>query len=173
MDSQRLLLAPRSFLYAVEEARASCSFRMAFASAADSPDSLPGFFLDISDVSAGRVMFIFLNTAPEDYVISHVYFDDGEPMVIDVVRDPANDSQAMAQAGNVAVAGEAIRAPGQHLHENLAVTFDLRDGVGMADIICALNDERLRVRLKAARPDGDETVVFTCEPVLTLSHASL
>ena len=77
MDSQRLLLAPRSFLYAVEQARTSCSFRMAFASAADSPDSLPGFFLDISDVSAGRVMFIFLNTAPEDYVISHVYFDDG------------------------------------------------------------------------------------------------
>ena len=172
MDSQRLLLAPRSFFYAVDEARAACGFRLTFVNRADPPDADPRFFLNISDVSASRVMFTFLNTTPEDFAITHVCFDDGELVIIDVVRESVNDSQAMAYAGNVAVAGGTDYPRHQSLHENLAVTFDLHAGIGMADIVCALNDERLKVSLKAIRQDNDDTEIFSCEPVLSLTRST-
>lgn len=172
MDSQRLLLAPRSFLYAVDEARAACGFRLTFVNSTDPSDADPGFFLNITDVSANRVMFLFLNTSPEDYAITHVYFDDGELMAINVLRAPANDPHATGQAGKLAATGGVSRRD-QSLHENLAVTFDLREGVGMADIVCALNEERFKISLKAVRQDSHEVEIFSSEPVLSLSQASV
>jgi hypothetical protein len=173
MDSQRLLLAPRSFLYAVDEARAACGFRLAFANRTNPADADPRFFLNITDVSADRVMFLFLNTSPEDYAITHVYFDDGELMAINVLRAPANDPHATGYAGKQAATGGGISHRDQSLHENLAVTFDLRAGIGMADIVCALNAERLKVSLKAVRQDNHEVEIFSSEPVLSLSQASV
>lgn len=173
MDSQRLLNVPRSFLFAVDEARAACGFRLDFINATDPSDIQPKFFLNISDVSAGRVMFSFLNTAPETWSITHVYFDDGEVMVIDVVTKPANDTKSAPFDEPLAVDTGTAR-PGtrsRSLHENLAIIFDLRRGIGMADIICALNEERLKVSLKAARQDSDTREIFVNNSLLTLCNA--
>ena len=158
MDSQRLLLVPRSFLYAVDEARAACGFRLTFINSTTPSDADPRFFL---------------NTSPEDYAITHVYFDDGELMAINVLRAPANDPHATGQAGKLAATGDSASRRDQSLHENLAVTFDLREGIGMADIVCALNEERLKVSLKAVRQDNHEVEIFSSEPVLSLSQASM
>ena len=43
----------------------------------------------------------------------------------------------------------------------------------MADIVCALNEERLKVSLKAVRQDSQEVEIFSSEPVLSLSQASV
>ena len=169
MDSQRLLLVPRSFIYAVEETRAPCGFRLAFVNTMDPSDTDARFFLNISDVSAGRIIFTFLNTTPEDFAITHVYFDDGELMAINVVREPVNDSQTAVHARKVAVAGGSGYPAYQSLHENLAVTFDLHAGIGMADIVCALNNKRLKVSLKALRPGSEEIEIFTSDPELSLT----
>lgn len=173
MDSQRLLLAPRSFLYAVDEARAACGFRLRFVNRTDPSGADSGFFLNITDVSADRVMFLFLNTSPEDYAITHVYFDEGELMAINVLRAPANDPHASGQAGKLTATGGDVSRRDQSLHENLAVTFELHEGVGMADIVCALNEERLKVSLKAVRQDNHDVEIFSSEPVLSLSQASV
>ena len=173
MDNQRLLNVPRSFLYAVEEARASCGFRLDFINTTDASDIQQKFFLNISDVSAGRVMFNFLNTAPETWSITHVYFDDGELMAIDVVTKPANDTKTAPLDEPFTVHAGTAR-PGTRsrpLHVNLAIIFDLRRGIGIADIVCALNEERLKVSLKAARQDRVTSEIFVNESLLTLSSA--
>lgn len=167
MVSQRLLNAPRSFRHDVAGARASCGFRLDFNSTTDAAGSQPKFFLNISDVSAGRVMFTFQNTDPEDYSITHVYFDDGEVMAINALMQPANDTEASLPDRKVAIAGS------RHRHENLAIIFDLRAGIGMADIVCALKEERLKVSLKAARPGSDAVEIFINEPLLTLGCPSM
>ena len=41
----------------------------------------------------------------------------------------------------------------------------------MADIICALNEERLKVSLKAARQDSDTREIFVNNSLLTLCNA--
>ena len=75
---------PRSFLYAVDEARTSSGSRPVCISTTEASDSRPKSFLDVTDVSACRVMFSFLNTAAQTCSITQVYLDDGEVMAIDV-----------------------------------------------------------------------------------------
>jgi hypothetical protein len=41
----------------------------------------------------------------------------------------------------------------------------------MADVVCALNTEGLKVSLKAVRPGSEESSIFTSAPELSLSSA--
>jgi hypothetical protein len=168
-SEQRLLRAPRSFRYNIDEARAASGLRVSFVNVTDAADQQPKFYLDISDVSTGRLRFTFLNTDPGNWTITRVYFDDGEVMAIDVVMEPVDETTAMT-AGGDPIAQEHAVLPGEHpLHENLAVIFELHPGVGMADVVCALNTERLKVSLQAVRPGSEESGIFTSAPDLSLS----
>jgi hypothetical protein len=168
-SEQRLLRAPRSFRYNIDEARAASGLRVSFVNVTDAADQQPKFYLDISDVSTGRLRFTFLNTDPENWTITGVYFDDGEVMAIDVVMEPAGETAELAAGGDPAIGGRAI-LPGEHpLHKNLAVIFELHPGVGMADVVCALNTKDLKVSLKAVRQGSEESRIFTSAPELSLS----
>lgn len=173
MVDQRLLNVPRFFFYTVNEPRASYGFRLDFINTTDATVSRPKFFLNISDMSASRVIFTFLNTAPEDYAITHVYFDDGEVMAIDVVMNPDRQVQATQPDGKDAIEGRGTSPGARHLHGNLAIIIDLRSGIGLADIICALNEERLTVSLKAVRQDWDASEIFVNQSRLALSCPSM
>jgi hypothetical protein len=170
-SKQRLLRAPRSFLYNIDEARAATGLRVGFVNVTDAADRQPGFYLDISDVSAGRLRFTFLNTDPGNWTITRVYFDDGEVMAIDVEMESAGDTAAVVAAGEPAISGKALLRGEHRLHENLAVIFELHPGVGMADVVCALNTGRLKVSLKAVRPGSEERGIFTSAPELSLAPA--
>jgi hypothetical protein len=152
MDSRRLLLMPRSFLYAVDEARTSSGSRPVCISTTEASDSRPKSFLDVTDVSACRVMFSFLNTAAQTCSITQVYLDDGEVMAIDVALQPANHTQATLPDELDRQRG--IRPPGDPATtREPAIIFDLRTASGMADIVCALSEERLKISLEAVKQD--------------------
>jgi hypothetical protein len=169
---QRLLRAPRSFVYNIDEARATAGLRVGFVNVTDAADPQPKFYLDISDVSTGRLRFTFLNTDPGNWTITRVYFDDGEVMAIDVVMETAAATAEVAAAGGDTATGGRAALPGERpLHENLAVIFELHPGVSMADVVCALNAEGLKVSLKAVRPGSEESSIFTSAPELSLSSA--
>ncbi len=171
-SKQRLLRAPRSFLYNIDEARAAAGLRVGFVNVTDAADRQPKFYLDISDVSTGRLRFTFLNTDPGNWTITRVYFDDGEVMAIDVVMETAAETAEVAAAGGDPATGGRAALPGERpLHENLAVIFELHPGVSMADVVCALNAEGLKVSLKAVRPGSEESSIFTSAPELSLSSA--
>jgi hypothetical protein len=170
---QRLLRAPRYFVYNIDEARATAGLRVGFVNVTDAADPQPKFYLDISDVSSGRLRFTFLNTDPGNWTITRVYFDDGEVMAIDVMMETAGETAEVAAGGEPATAGRAV-LPGEHpLHENLAVIFELESGASMADVVCALNAEGLKVSLKAVRPGSEESRIFTSAPELSLSSATV
>ena len=172
ISKQRLLRAPRSFLYNIDEARAAAGLRVGFVNVTDAADRQPKFYLDISDVSTGRLRFTFLNTDPGNWTITRVYFDDGEVMAIDVVMETAAETAEVAAAGGDTATGACAALPGERpLHENLAVIFELHPGVSMADVVCALNAEGLKVSLKAVRPGSEESRILTSAPELSLSSA--
>ena len=170
-SKQQLLRAPRSFLYNIDEARAAAGLRVGFVNVTDAADRQPKFYLDISDVSTGRLRFTFLNTDPGNWTITRVYFDDGEVMAIDVVMEAAAETAKLAAGGDTATGGVAALPGERPLHENLAVIFELHPGISMADVVCALNAESLKVSLKAVRPGSEESSIFTSAPELSLSAA--
>lgn len=170
-SKQRLLRAPRSFLYNIDEARAAAGLRVGFVNVTHAADRQPKFYLDISDVSTGRLRFTFLNTDPGNWTITRVYFDDGEVMAIDVVMEAAAETAEVTAGGDPATGGVAALPGERPLHENLAVIFELHPGISMADVVCALNAEGLKVSLKAVRPDCEDSSIFTSAPELSLSSA--
>ena len=87
----------------IDEARAAAGLRVGFVNVTDAADRHPKFYLDISDVSTGRLRFTFLNTVPGNWTITRVYFDDGEVMAIERTFGAALNKalRGLEQAGAV------------------------------------------------------------------------
>ena len=166
MHTQQLLLAPRSCLHRSLEAGTNSALRLAFTNRAFPADHTRRFSLHLSDAHAGRVQFIFRNDTPQDYAITHVYFDEGEMVVIDLHGRPVTGT-ATAAADTPGLV--CTNKPESRQAEELAVTFDLQDGIGMADLVCALREQRLKISLRAVWRDSETGLIFDSAPVLTLN----
>jgi hypothetical protein len=134
-------------------------------------DDTRRFHLDLGDARPGQVKFIFRNNSPQDYAITHVYFDEGEMVVIDLLKRPVPGTgitaRGLAATGSPGSVRTADRESPQA--RDLAVTFDLHDGIGMADLVFALHEQRLKISLKAMRLGSETGVIFDSVPVLTLN----
>lgn len=188
---------PRSFLFTINGAIPAYGLRLGFKNEADITSVQSQFLIDITDVSASRVVFTFSNRIPDTYSITDIYFDDGRLMSIAVDTDSGNDSDAGLRGciprseGNPDMPGfydqssaihvnrgmftdtdQDARPHGYGQHESLAIIFDLQAGIGLADIICALCDGSLCITIKAQRTETGDSKIFINESILTLSHSS-
>jgi len=142
-------------------------------------------------------MFTFSSRVPGIFPITDIYFNDGRLMGIAVDMGLGNDSDVEPNGGISRLANNShILSPDNQsttIHvsrdflidknpitpqssydqrESLAIVFDLQAGMGFADIICAVRDGSLRIKIKAQGPQAGDSRTLVNDSVPTLSRSS-
>ena len=197
MNRSYLLDMPRSFVFTTNGVIPAHGLRLGFRDETDITSLQSQFFVDLTDVSAGRVVFSFSNRVPDTHSITGIYFNDGRLTSIAVDTDSGEDSHAVwhdcvpRPAGNPDIPGSNDQSSAAHInmgmfsdtgegtrphdygqHESLALICDLQTGISIADIICALRDGSLCITIKVQETETGASVVFTNESMQIFNHSS-